>query len=1063
MIACPACGHGNDDAGKFCSECGAKLTAPTTPSRQVRKTVTVVFCDVTGSTALGERLDPETLRDVMSRYFDRTRAVLESHGGTVEKFIGDAVMAVFGIPVLHEDDALRAVRAAHEMRGALAELNEEFEREFSVSLVTRIGVNTGPVVAGDPSAGQNLVTGDTVNTAARLEQAAGPGEILIGEATFHLARDAVDVEPVDPLALKGKAAAVDAYRLISVRAGAAGHERRLDSPMVGRERPLRMLVDAFEAARIDGACHLFTVLGPAGIGKSRLVREFTSAVDGSARVLFGRCLSYGDGIAFWPITEITIAAAGIAEDDPPDRARAAIRAELEGIPDADLVTSHLAGVIGLEEAGPVEAPWAVRRFFEAIASRTPLIVVFDDIHWAEPALLDVIEHVADRSRDVPMVLLCMARPEFLDDRPGWGGGMRNATSVHLEPLSELEADALIENLLGHPALTQEIRERIRAAAQGNPLFVEEMLGMLLDDGVLVLKEGEWVAAVDLTTVQVPPAISALLTARLDRLSVPERTVLETASIVGEVFERSTVRALVPETLRPGVDGHLGALLRKDLVRPSHSDVGGDEGYRFRHILLRDAAYGAVPKADRAELHEAFANRLVTSLAERAAEFDEFVGYHLEQAHHLRAELGLHGDRTDALGRAAFERLSAAGERAFNRGSMAAAASLLGHASALLEPDDPARLAIAWRHGRALAEAGELVSASEVLEEAVARGRAAGERVATGHAECTLLVVRMLQDPSVDIDAYQEAASRLIDLFEELGDDRGSALAWEERAYALWLRMHCADSGAAAGRALAYARACGDALLESEMLTHLLATRYLGPTPIPDALLSARELLDLARERGSRRLEAGALRHMGNCLAYLGDFEAAHSLQEEGRAILLELGQTIEYHATSQGTARLLRLTGDLDGAAGVYRDSCEQLEALGETAFLSTNAGLLAVVETKRGDLDAAERWVEVAERTASSGDIASQAGIELARGLICSGRGDPSAQEHLRRALELDDSTDMLSGRAETRLDVAEAQADEDLDGALAMVCEAIELARTKEAPVIERRAEELLARLGG
>ncbi len=334
MPACPNCGHENADGAKFCSECGANLLARGPRRREMRKTVTVVFCDVTGSTALGERLDPESLRGVMTRYFARMKAVLEAHGGTVEKFIGDAVMAVFGIPVLHEDDALRAVRAAAEMRDALAELNVELEREWSLSLQARIGVNTGEVVAGDPSAGQNLVTGDTVNTAARLEQAATPGEILIGEETFHLARDAVVAEPVDPLALKGKAEVVGAYRLQSVKAGVAGHVRRLDSPMVGRERPLRMLLDAFESASADRACHLFTVFGPAGIGKSRLVREFVSTVGSDARVLTGRCLSYGDGITFWPVTEMAIQAAGIAEDDTPERARDALHTMLAGAPRA---------------------------------------------------------------------------------------------------------------------------------------------------------------------------------------------------------------------------------------------------------------------------------------------------------------------------------------------------------------------------------------------------------------------------------------------------------------------------------------------------------------------------------------------------------------------------------------------------------------------------------------------------------------------------------------------------------------------------------------------------------
>ncbi|HET9673091.1 MAG TPA: adenylate/guanylate cyclase domain-containing protein, partial [Actinomycetota bacterium] len=608
MPACPTCGTQNAPEAKFCSECGTRLAGEgDTAARETRKTVTVLFCDVTGSTELGERLDPESLRGAMERYFDRMSAVLAAHGGTVEKFIGDAIMAVFGVPTVHEDDALRAVRAAAEMRVALATLNRDLQRELGISIVLRTGVNTGEVVAGARGGDQRLVTGDAVNTAARLEAAAAPGEILIGERTYDLVRDAVEAEAVDPLALKGKADVVDAYRLLEVRAGAAGHERRLDARMIGRERPLRMLLDAYESSVADVSCHLFTVLGPAGIGKSRLVREFVDRVEG-ARVLLGRCLSYGEGITLWPIEEIAIQAAGIGEDVPPDQARDAIRAALEPDPEAATIAAQLADVLGIGGTGPAEPSWAIRRFFESLAKRGPLVTVVDDIHWAEPMLLDVLEHVAEWSRDVPILLLCMARPELLESRPAWGGGKRNATSVHLEPLSEPEADELIETLLGHPALTPEIRERIRAAAQGNPLFVEEMLQMLLDDGVLVLKEGEWTATVDLTTVQVPPAISALLAARLDRLSTDERRVAEAASVVGEVFELDAVRALVPR-LADRATELLGSLLRKDLVRPTPSDVGGREGMRFRHILLRDAAYDGVPKAERAALHATFADHL----------------------------------------------------------------------------------------------------------------------------------------------------------------------------------------------------------------------------------------------------------------------------------------------------------------------------------------------------------------------------------------------------------------------------------------------------------------------
>ncbi|MGH2590316.1 MAG: ATP-binding protein, partial [Actinomycetota bacterium] len=770
----------------------------------------------------------------------------------------------------------------------------------------------------------------------------------------------------------------------------------------------------------------------------------------------------GEGITFWPVAEMAIQAAGIAEDDPPERARAALRSVLQGSFEGEIVAAHLAGLLGLDGGGPVEARWAIRRFFEAVARRQPLVAVFDDIHWAEPTMLDVIDHVADWSRDVPIFLLCMARPELLDDRPGWGGGKRNATSVHLEPLSEQEADALIENLLGHPALTPEIRERIRAAAQGNPLFVEEMLAMLLDEGVLVQKEGEWVATVDLTTVHVPPAISALLTSRLDRLSGDERVVLEAASVVGEVFEGSTVHALVSGTTASDVDAHLGLLLRKDLIRPSASDVGGEEAFRFRHILLRDAAYDAIPKGDRADLHETFAANLEASLGERASEFDEFTGYHLEQAHRLRGELGLHDERTAGLARAAFERLGSAGRRAFERGDMAAAANLLGRASELLTPDDRDRLRIAWRLGQAMAESGALAESVDLLEATIARARAAGDESVAGYAECGLWIARVLGDPEIDAGAWEEAADRLIALFESIGDRQGAALAWAQKTYALWFRWSLDGSGKAARHAVEHARAAGDRLTETDMRAHLLATLGLGPRPLPEGRAAAYETLEDARASGDRRLEQSALKGIAMQLAYSGDFEEARRLIAESRAIVRELGLSIEYWAGVQNAGRVELLAGTLDEAARLLREGCEHLQALGETAFLSTTAVMLAIVEFRRGDRDAAERWLEVAERTASSGDRASQVGIEITRGLLLMARGVPAGEHHVRAGIELLDDSDAMIWRTDVRLDLAQALAHDRPNEAVALAREALVLAESKQVPVHIAAAHKLLAELG-
>ncbi len=607
MRRCPSCDEENADRARFCQNCATPLPEVDRASGEVRKVVTIVFADVTGSTALGERLDPEALRRVMSRYFDRMAAVIEAHEGTVEKFIGDAVMAVFGIPRLHEDDALRAVRAAAGMNEALAELNAELERDHGFGLSARIGVNTGEVVAGDPSAEQRLVTGDAVNVAARLEQAAVAGEILIGESTYRLVKDAVEVEPVEPLDLKGKSEPVPAFRLTNVRASGEGHARRLDSPMVGREKELDLMQRALERAVAERTANLFTLLGPAGVGKSRLVLELLAGPAAGATVLRGRCLSYGEGITFFPVAETIQEAAGVERTDDVGAARAKLTALLEGSEDGDRIGALVGGLLSWDEPGATEdAFWAVRKLFEHLARSKPLVVVFDDIHWGEPTFLDLVEHLADWTRDAAVLLVCVARPELLDVRPGWGGGKMNATSILLEPLDGSNASRLVDNLLGSAEIPPAARERILEAAEGNPLFVEEMLGMLIDDGLLRFENGTWRAVDDLADLTVPPTIQLLLAARIDRLDAEERAVIECGAVEGKVFHTGAVATLASEALRPNVRSRLLALARKELIRSDRAEFAGEDAFRFRHLLIRDAAYQAMPKEQRADLHERYA-------------------------------------------------------------------------------------------------------------------------------------------------------------------------------------------------------------------------------------------------------------------------------------------------------------------------------------------------------------------------------------------------------------------------------------------------------------------------
>src|ERR687887_159498 len=653
MAMCPSCGEETRARSRLCGFCGPPL-APAAPPQEVRKTVTIVFSDLKGSTNLGEALDSESLREIMNRYFAEMRQVLEEHGGRVEKYIGDAVMAVFGLPKLHEDDALRAVRAAHGMKQALERLNDELERIWGVRLQNRTGVNTGEVVAGDPSAGQRLVVGDAVNVAARLEQAAPTMEVLLGELTYRLVRDAVEVEAVEPLELKGKSERVPAFRLVSVGAG-EGYARRADSPLVGREAELATLRAAFDEAAATGECRLVSPLADAGVGKSRLVEAFTASLDGEARIGRGRCLPYGKGITFWPLVELVRDAAGIGEDDPPEVARAKL-AELVA---DDAVVERVSAAVGLSDAQfPVEELfWGARKLVSPPARGRPLVVVFDDVHWAEPTFLDLVEHLTDSIHDAPVLLVCPSRPDLLDRREAWSDGPR-ARRLPLEPLSEAETERVVENLLGSVEVAPEARARIVEASEGNPLFAEQLLAMLVDGGWLARENGAWRATRTLSELDVPPTIHALLAARLDQLEPEGRGVVEPASVVGLVFPKDAVAELAADGIRTGLDGHLATLERKQLVRP-HADA--QVSYRFNHILIRDAAYQGLLKRTRATLHERFvdwADR-VNRDRDRAAEFEEILGYHLEQAHRYLSELGPLDDHGRELGRRAAERLASA--------------------------------------------------------------------------------------------------------------------------------------------------------------------------------------------------------------------------------------------------------------------------------------------------------------------------------------------------------------------------------------------------------------------
>ncbi len=1053
MASCPACGAENPDGARFCNACGAGIPEAGAAA-EVRKTVTVIFCDVTGSTALGERLDPEALRRVMTRYFATMTKAIERHGGTVEKFIGDAVMAVFGIPTTHEDDATRAVRAADDMREALRLLNKELERDHGTTLACRVGVNTGEVVAGDASVRQALVTGDAVNVAARLEQAAPPGEVLIAEATWRLVRDAAVTEPVAPIEAKGKSEPLRAYRLIAINQGAAGVARRLDSPLVGRERPLAQLAQAFGEAEADRVCHLFTVLGPSGVGKSRFVQEALERFGGRAGVLRGRCLSYGEGITYWPLAEAIHDALGAGVEPTP----AAVEALMPADANTAEVAARIAQLAGDDQDLQIAAEeigWAVRRFLEGLAQQRPLILVFDDLHWAEPGLLDLIDQITDWSRDAPILVIAMARPDLLDLRPGWGGGKLHASTVALEPLSAEESSSLIANLLAGGQIDDAARAKILTASEGNPLFLEETLAMLVDDGLLRHEEDRWVATGDLSAVAVPPTIHALLEARLDRLGPAERAALGRAAVVGQIFYLGAVRDLAPESERDGTAASLQHLLRRDLIRPDRTDLPGEEAFRFHHGLLRDSAYTMLPKETRADLHERLAEWLDERLV--ATEADEFVGYHLEQAHAYRAELGSGGDGTLSL--KAAERLSSAAVRAERRGDITAAAGLYQRAAALREPSDPTRVRDLVGAGWALVDRERGKEALDAFEQAEAAASASGDPALVANAELGATFVRGLIDPEGGTDALRDSLEWIIPTLEAAGDDGGLTRALLCRGQVGWMMCRYSDAREAAGQALVRARAAGNITLVRQATATRGAAGYFGRTTTEEMRLDSDDLEALAATNPSLRPEA--LQNKAMVLGLVGAVDEARTLYDQAFALATELYGSVG--GAKEGRSNFESMAGDLDAAEMWIRLHHDELIEKGLVGYSSTAAGEWALILYLQGRFDEARRLADACRTTSASDDAINQVLWRQVMALLEAHGGRFDEAERLIREMEpWIDATEMLIEHVKAALAEAEVWR---MAGRPADQRSALERARAiadrKGAKILVDRADTLLAEM--
>jgi predicted ATPase/class 3 adenylate cyclase len=1015
VTICPSCGEENPQRFRLCGFCGAQLTATAVPD--VRKTVSIVFSDLAGSTKLGEALDSEALREVMLRYFEVMRQALEHHGGTVEKYIGDAVMAVFGLPRVHEDDALRAVRAAAAMQKELAELNDELERRWGVRLTNRTGVNTGEVVAGDPALGQRLVTGDAVNVAARLEQAAPGLEILIGEPTYRLVRDAVEVEAVEPLELKGKAERVPAYRLIAVSETADG-ARRQERPLVGRERELAVLQAELDLARAGQACRLVTVIASAGVGKSRLIDEFALRGSPGVRLVRGRCLPYGRGITFWPLMEIMRALAAIRDDDSPAAAVAQLR-ELAG-ESREGAVERVAAAIGLsEEEFPLqELFWGVRKLLEAVARERPLVIVFEDVHWAETTLLDLIDHIIGSTEDVPLLVVCAARPDLLEHRDSSQG-----TLIDLKPLSDAESTLVIENVLGDAGLSTNIQGRIVEAAEGNPLFVEQMLGMLIDDGLLRRLDGRWVCESDLSELAVPPSIQALLAARLDLLTPDERAVIEPAAVIGVEFERPALESLLEEGVQPQLETCLTALVGKRLIRPN-SAGDRERRFRFEHILIREAAYQGQLKRSRATLHERFVDwaERVNRERERETEFEEILGYHLEQAHNYLDELAPLDDHGRSLGERGAHYLASAGRRDFLRADMAAAANLLRRAATLLPTDDRRRLELLPELGEALMETGEFAWAELFLDDAVTAASELGDARLEADAVLTRLLVRHhTADDLGDWRAeVQREAERAIPILEELDAHAELAKAWHLLGFVHGSVCRYGEAAKAVQRAGDHARLAGDTRQEARNASAYLFLALNGPMSVDEVMTRGEGLLN--QGLASRLAEAAVLRSLAQLCGMRGEFARARELYTRSRELFQDLGLAVFAASVSIQASSVEMLASDPAAAERELQRDIETLTALGEKYYLPVLTGLLAQSVYAQGRSAEAAEISRIAEGLAAEDDVEAQAMWRAVRAKVLAEEGDHEHAERLaREAVELLRGTEATVKLADTLLDLAE------------------------------------------
>jgi class 3 adenylate cyclase len=1029
VSVCPSCGHGNQPGAKFCSECGIALVKAPPPTHEERKVVTVLFADLVGFTSRAEQMDPEDVRALLSPYYTRLRSELERFGGTVEKFIGDAVMALFGAPVTHEDDPERAVRAALAIRDWVREEQR---------IQARLAVHTGEaliMLGARPSEGEGMAAGDVVNTAARLQAAAPVNGVLVGERTFRETRAVIEYQAAAPVAAKGKREPVPVWEALQARARlGVDVPHQVKTALVGRQRELGVLRDVLQRVRAERSPQLVTLVGVPGIGKSRLLFELSQIADAETDLISwrqGRCLPYGEGVSFWALAEMVKAQAGILEDDPPDQAGAKLAQMtadvVSGAADADWVHRHLGALAGLGSGGApaggdrneVFAAW--RHFFEALAERRPLVLAFEDLHWADDGLLDFVDYLVGWVGEVPLLVVATARPELLARRPGWGGGKPNALSLSLAPLSDEDTARLIGSLAGRAVLDAGQQTAMLVHAGGNPLYAEQYVQMLGEQGT----DRE---------LPLPESIQGIIGARLDLLAPPEKRLLQDAAVIGKVFWPGAVTTLGGMPGDGELEEYLHELERKQFIRRERrSSVAGEMQYAFVHVLLRDVAYGQIPRAARAGKH-AQAAGWIESLG-RPEDHAEMLAHHYLSA--LDLARAASRDTAD-LAPQARTALQRAGDRAFALMAFPAAADYYRAALALWPQDgQEQRAGLLLLQGTALLEAGEAQQAEAVLAEG--SKEAAAARLPALQARIRVLMADIhasRSGPGPESLAECEAATAIL---EAEGDLEGLAEAWRLAGkIRFWLGDSPADQQAFE-RAIVYARQGGNRRVQMRASGNLAFTFQMLPIPVDAAIARAGQLLQTAN--GEAWAEADILMPFSLIYAYAGRFAEAREAIARAQSVYGRSGAKFTRAVGASLAGQIELIAGDPATAEHHLREAYEAFGAMGERGGLSTVAAVLAEALYAQGRLEEAQQMTEEAQAAAPASDIDAQARWRAARAKVLARRGQfPAARTLLDEAAALVSPTswavllaEILMARAEVdRLAGAPEQAEASLRAAL-------------------------------